>query len=86
MTSLQLVDILLNNGTNLEQSGRITDNVNILEFFGNKTQYVCGKVDKQFTYFYVYFNPLSSNGIIPCDCVLMDNEGQLIFLYKIDGV
>lgn len=86
MTSLQLVDILLNNGTNLEQSGRIADNVNILEFFGNKTQYVCGKVDKQFTYFYVYLNPLSYNGIIPCDCVLMDNEEQLIYLYKIEGV
>lgn len=86
MTSLQLIDILLYDGTNLEQSGRIADNVNILEFFGNKTQYVCGKVDKQFTYFYVYFNPLSCNRIIPCDCILMDNEGQLIFLYKIEGV
>ena len=86
MTSLALIDILLQNGTNIEQSGRIAAGANILKAFGNRTQYVCGDVDKQFTYFYVYLNPLSYNGIIPADCVLMDNEGQLIYLYKIEGV
>lgn len=86
MTALTLIDILLYNGTNIEQSGRIPAGANILKTFGNRTQYVCGDVDKQFTYFYVYLNPLSYNGIIPADCVLMDNEGQLIHLYKIEGV
>lgn len=82
MTSLQLIDVLLYNGTNLEQSGRIPAGANIPKTFGNRTQ----KVDERFTYFYVYLNPLSYNGIIPADCVLMDNEGQLIYLYKIEGV
>lgn len=86
MTSLELIDVLLYNGTNLEQSGRIPAGANVLEQFGNRTQFVCGDVDEQFTYFYVYLNPLSYNGIIHCDCVLMDNEGQLIYLYKIEGV
>lgn len=86
MTSLQLIDILLNNGTNLEQSGRIAAGANILKVFGDRTQYICGELDEQFMYFYVYLNPLSYNGIIPCDCVLMDNEEQLIYLYKIEGV
>lgn len=86
MTSLQLIDVLLYNRTNLEQSGRIPAGANIPKTFGNRTQYVCGDVDKQFTYFYVYLNPLAYNGIIPADCVLMDNEGQLIYLYKIEGV
>lgn len=86
MTSLQLIDILLCNGTNIEQSGRIAGSANILKVFGNRTQCICGNMDKQFTYFYVYLNPLDHNGIIPCDCVLMDNEGQLIYLYKIEGV
>lgn len=86
MTSLQLIDVLLYNGTNLEQSGRIPAGANIPKTFGNRTQYVCGDVDKQFTYFYVYLNPLYCDGIRPADCVLMDNEGQLIYLYKIVGV
>lgn len=86
MTSLTLIDILLQNGTNIEQSGRIVAGINVLKAFGNRTQYVCGEVDEQFTYFYVYLNPLACNGIKPCDCVLMDGEGQLIYLYKIEGV
>ncbi len=86
MTSLALIDILLYNGTNIEQSGRITADTNVFEKFGNRTQCVCGNVDDHFTYFYVYLNPLSYNGIVPCDCVLMDNEGQLIYLYKIEGI
>lgn len=86
MTALALIDVILCNGTNLEQSGRIPAGANVLEQFGRRTQYVCGDVDEQFTYFYVYLNPLSYNGIRPADCVLMDNEGQLIYLYKIEGV
>lgn len=86
MTSLQLIDVLLYNGTNLEQSGRISAGANVLEQFGDRTQYVCGDVDEQFTYFYVYLEPLFYNGIRPADCVLMDNDGQLIYLYKIEGV
>lgn len=86
MTSLQLIDVLLYNGTNLEQSGRIPAGANIPKTFGNRTQCICGNVDDQFTYFYVYLNPLSYNGIVPCDCVLMGNEGQLIYLYKIEGI
>lgn len=86
MTSLALIDILLQNGTNIEQSGRIVAGANVLKAFGNRTQYVCGEVDEQFTYFYVYLNPLVCNGIKPCDCVLMDGEEQLIYLYKIEGV
>lgn len=86
MTSLQLIDILLYNGTNIEQSGRISAGANVHELFGNRTQFVCGEVDEQFTYFYVYSEPLTYNGIKPCDCVLMDGECQLIYLYKIEGV
>lgn len=86
MTALALIDVILCNGTNLEQSGRISAGANVLEQFGNRTQYVCGEVDEQFTYFYVYLNPLVCNGIKPCDCVLMDGEGQLIYLYKIEGI
>lgn len=86
MTSLQLIDVLLYNGTNIEQSGRIPAGANVLEQFGDGTQYVCGDVDERFTYFYVYLNPLSYYGIKPCDCVLMNREGQLIYLYKIEGV
>ena len=85
MTSLQLIDVLLYNGTDLEQCGRIPAGENVLEQFGDRTQYVCGGVDELFTYFYVYSDPLSYNGIKPCDCVLMDREGQLIYLYKIEG-
>ena len=85
MTSLELIDILLYNGTNIEQSGRISAGANVLEQFGDRTQFVCGEVDERFTYFYVYLNPLAYNGIKPCDCVLMDREEQLIFLYKIVG-
>ena len=86
MTALALIDVLLYNGTNLEQSGRIPAGANVLEQFGDRTLFVCGEVDERFTYFYVYLNPLSYDGIKPCDCVLMDGEGQLIYLYKIEGV
>lgn len=86
MTSLQIIDSLLHNGTNIEQSGLIAGDANILKVFGDRTQCICGELDEQFMYFYVYLNPLSRNGIVPCDCVLMDNEGQLIYLYKIEGV
>lgn len=86
MTALALIDILLYNGTNIEQCGRISAEANVLEQFGDRTQYVCGDVDEQFTYFYVYSDPLAYNGIKPCDCVLMDGEGQIIYLYKIEGV
>lgn len=82
MTSLQLIDILLCNGTNLEQSGRIAAGADIFGVFGNRTRRICGDLDEQFVYFYVYLNPLDS----PCDCVLMDDEEQLIYLYKIEGV
>lgn len=83
MTRLQLIDILLCNGTNIELCGRIAAGANILKVFGDRTQCICGELDEQFVYFYVYLNPLSHNGIVPCDCVLMDGEGQLIYLYKI---
>ena len=86
MTGLAIIDILLRNGTNIEQSGRIAAGADVLEAFGNRTQCVCGKVDKQFTYFYVYLVPLAYDGIIPCDCVLMDGEEQIIYLYKIEGI
>lgn len=86
MTALALIDILLQNGTNIEQSGRIGAGANVLKAFGDRTQYICGEVDEQFTYFYVYLNPLVCNGIKLCDCVLMDGEGQLIYLYKIEGI
>lgn len=86
MIALALIDVLLYNGTNIEQSGRISAGANVLKQFGDGTQLVCGDVDEQFTYFYVYLNPLSYNGIQPYDCILMDREGQLIYLYKIEGV
>lgn len=82
MTSLQIIDILLRNGTNIELSGRIVAGANIFKVFGDRTRLICGDPDEQFGYFYVYLNPLDN----PCDCVLMDNEGQLIYLYKIEGV
>lgn len=86
MKALALIDVILCNGTNLEQSGRIPAGANVLEQFGDRTQRVCGKVYEQFTYFYVYLNPISDEGIVPCDCVLMDGEGQLVYLYKIEGI
>ena len=86
MTSLRLIDILLYNGTNFEQSGRIAAGTNILKVFGDRTQCICGDLDERFVYFYIYLNPLVNNGIVPCDCVLIDGEEQLIYLYKIEGV
>lgn len=87
MKALTLIDVLLYNGTNLEQCGRIVTGEDLnasLTHFGEKSVFICGDLEKGSTYFYVYLMPLDRMGtFVPCDCVLMDGEGQFVFLYKI---
>lgn len=87
MKALTLIDILLDNGTKLEQCGRIATDEDLkvsLDHFGEKSAFICGGLEKSNTYFYVYLMPLDRWGaIIPADCVMADGEGQFVFLYKI---
>lgn len=83
MTALRIIDVLLYNGNNVEQMGRMAAGKKIGDMFGSGTQYVCGSLDDSCTYLYVYLNPLAYGGICAADCVLMDGEGQMIYLYAI---